>query len=103
MVTTSIHFYVKILGQHEIVTIHNPSNLNISTSDLSKSRKSAVGFYLFSFYPALRLSRGRAFLGTVLLPNLDLNMGNNSFTATSAFQVGFNTAVLLMTAHESQG
>ena len=91
------------MSQQEIVTIHNPSNLNLSTSDLSKSSKLVVGFYLFSLYPAFRLSRDGAVLGTVLLPNLDLNMGNNSFTATSAFQVGFNAAVLSLITNEVQG
>ncbi|KAF5351977.1 hypothetical protein D9756_007389 [Leucocoprinus leucothites] len=51
------------------VTIHNPSNLNLSTGDLT-----------------LQLSRDGTLLGTALLPSLDLRMGNNSITATSVFQ-----------------
>ncbi|KAF9451269.1 hypothetical protein P691DRAFT_757432 [Macrolepiota fuliginosa MF-IS2] len=51
------------------VTISNPSNLNLSTGDLT-----------------LQLSRDGVALGTALLPNLDLRMGNNSISATSAFR-----------------
>ncbi|KAJ3567055.1 hypothetical protein NP233_g6616 [Leucocoprinus birnbaumii] len=51
------------------VTIHNPSNLNLTTGDLT-----------------LQLSRDGAVLGNTVLPNLDLRMGNNSITATSAFE-----------------
>ncbi|KAF8972948.1 hypothetical protein BDZ97DRAFT_1691577 [Flammula alnicola] len=50
------------------VTIFNPSNLELSTGDLT-----------------LQLSRGGAILGTALLPNLTLNMGNNTINATSSF------------------
>ncbi|KAJ3724969.1 hypothetical protein DFJ43DRAFT_1197841 [Lentinula guzmanii] len=50
------------------VSIVNPSNLNLSTGDLT-----------------MQLTRDGALLGTALLPNLDLIMGNNSITAQSTF------------------
>ncbi|KAF8160985.1 hypothetical protein B0H34DRAFT_699004 [Crassisporium funariophilum] len=51
------------------VSIFNPSNLNLSTGDLT-----------------LQLSRDGAILGTALLPNLTLNMGNNTISSTSNFE-----------------
>ncbi|CDO73852.1 hypothetical protein BN946_scf185016.g9 [Trametes cinnabarina] len=51
------------------VSIFNPSNLQLSTGDLT-----------------LQLFRGDAVLGTTLLPNLTLNMGNNSLHAQGSFQ-----------------
>ncbi|KXN90203.1 hypothetical protein AN958_04693 [Leucoagaricus sp. SymC.cos] len=51
------------------VTIHNPSNLNLSTGDLT-----------------LQLFRDGTILGTTVLPNLDLRVGSNSLVATSAFK-----------------
>ncbi|KAJ3518119.1 hypothetical protein NLJ89_g70 [Agrocybe chaxingu] len=51
------------------VTINNPSNLVLSTGDLT-----------------LQLSRDGAILGTALLPNLTLSMGNNTVSATSNFE-----------------
>lgn len=51
------------------VSIFNPSSLNLSTGDLT-----------------LQLLRDGVVLGTVLLPNLHLQMGNNSLLATSSFQ-----------------
>ncbi|KAG1761975.1 hypothetical protein EDD22DRAFT_893760 [Suillus occidentalis] len=50
------------------VSIYNPSNLDLATGDLQ-----------------LQLQRGGAILGTALMPNLTLNMGNNSVHSTSAF------------------
>ncbi|TFK44582.1 hypothetical protein BDQ12DRAFT_661303 [Crucibulum laeve] len=50
------------------VSIFNPSNLNLATGDLT-----------------LQLVRDGVTLGTTLLPNLTLEMGNNSFAATSSF------------------
>ncbi|CAA7259257.1 unnamed protein product [Cyclocybe aegerita] len=50
------------------VTINNPSNLVLSTGDLT-----------------LQLSRDGAILGTALMPNLTLSMGNNTVNATSSF------------------
>ncbi|KAH7888371.1 hypothetical protein F5I97DRAFT_2002257 [Phlebopus sp. FC_14] len=51
------------------VSIYNPSNLELATGDLS-----------------LQLQRGGAVLGTALMPNLTLYMGNNSLSATSDFE-----------------
>ncbi|KAF9529294.1 hypothetical protein CPB83DRAFT_790385 [Crepidotus variabilis] len=51
------------------VSIYNPSNLKLSTGDLS-----------------LQLSRDGTLLGTTLMPNLTLNMGNNTVKATSNFE-----------------
>ncbi|KAI0340460.1 hypothetical protein BDW22DRAFT_1360443 [Trametopsis cervina] len=50
------------------VSIFNPSNLRLSTGDLS-----------------LQLFRGSGLLGTTLLPNLTLEMGNNSVQAQGFF------------------
>ncbi|KAF8586733.1 hypothetical protein K439DRAFT_1631457 [Ramaria rubella] len=50
------------------VSIFNPSSLNLNTGDLT-----------------LQLIRDGAILGTTLLPNLSLAMGNNTMAATSAF------------------
>ncbi|KAG2078952.1 hypothetical protein BDR04DRAFT_1124058 [Suillus decipiens] len=50
------------------VSIYNPSNLDLATDDLQ-----------------LQLQRGGAILGTALMPNLTLSMGNNSVHSTSAF------------------
>ncbi|KAL0956087.1 hypothetical protein HGRIS_002255 [Hohenbuehelia grisea] len=51
------------------VTIFNPSNLHLNTGDLN-----------------LQLFRDDVLLGTALLPNLTLAMGNNSATAISSFK-----------------
>ncbi|KAI0821788.1 hypothetical protein BC628DRAFT_1341231 [Trametes gibbosa] len=51
------------------VSIFNPSNLQLATGDL-----------------ALQLFRGDAVMGTTLLPNLTLNMGNNSLVAQGNFR-----------------
>lgn len=50
------------------VGIYNPSSLELATGDLT-----------------LQLFRETALLGTTLLPNLSLVMGNNSITASGAF------------------
>ncbi|KAG1742190.1 hypothetical protein EDB19DRAFT_1702736 [Suillus lakei] len=50
------------------VSIYNPSSLDLTTGDLQ-----------------LQLQRGGAILGTTLMPNLTLSMGNNSVHSTSAF------------------
>ncbi|KAI0643298.1 hypothetical protein C8Q79DRAFT_1012595 [Trametes meyenii] len=55
------------------VSIFNPSNLQLATGDL-----------------VLQLFRGEALMGTTLLPNLTLNMGNNSVTAQGLFQPNLN-------------
>ncbi|KAE9401586.1 hypothetical protein BT96DRAFT_918717 [Gymnopus androsaceus JB14] len=55
------------------VSIVNPSNLNLSTGDLT-----------------MQLTRDGALLGTALLPNLDLIMGNNSIQAQSTFASNSN-------------
>ncbi|PPQ99716.1 hypothetical protein CVT24_009699 [Panaeolus cyanescens] len=51
------------------VTINNPSSLELSTGDLT-----------------LQLARDGVVLGTTLLPNLTLAIGNNTIAATSAFE-----------------
>ncbi|KAI0631497.1 hypothetical protein C8Q77DRAFT_1218963 [Trametes polyzona] len=51
------------------VSIFNPSNLQLDTGDL-----------------VLQLFRDEALMGTTLMPNLTLNMGNNSVTAQGSFQ-----------------
>ncbi|KAI0354382.1 hypothetical protein OH77DRAFT_1404952 [Trametes cingulata] len=51
------------------VSIFNPSNLQLSTGDL-----------------VLQLFRDDALMGTTLMPNLTLNMGNNSVTAQGSFK-----------------
>ncbi|KAF5389363.1 hypothetical protein D9757_004389 [Collybiopsis confluens] len=55
------------------VTINNPSNLNLSTGDLT-----------------MQLKRDGATVGTALLPNLTLIMGNNSIAAQSTFASSSN-------------
>ncbi|KAF8135624.1 hypothetical protein EV363DRAFT_1429344 [Boletus edulis] len=52
-----------------VVSIINPSDLQLATGDLT-----------------LQLQRGGAVLGTALMPNLTLYMGNNSLTSTSDFE-----------------
>ncbi|KAI0370690.1 hypothetical protein BV20DRAFT_966193 [Pilatotrama ljubarskyi] len=51
------------------VSIFNPSNLQLSTGDL-----------------VLQLFREDALMGTTLMPNLTLNMGNNSVSAQGSFK-----------------
>ncbi|KAF9007982.1 hypothetical protein BDQ17DRAFT_1388900 [Cyathus striatus] len=55
------------------VSIFNPSNLNLAVGDLN-----------------LQLFRDNVNIGSVLLPNLTLAMGNNSFAATSVFPANNN-------------
>ncbi|KAJ3838704.1 hypothetical protein F5878DRAFT_725102 [Lentinula raphanica] len=55
------------------VFIVNPSNLNLSTGDLT-----------------MQLTRDSAVLGTALLPDLNLIMGNNSIVAQSTFASNSN-------------
>ncbi|KAH9083581.1 hypothetical protein EDB83DRAFT_2511885 [Lactarius deliciosus] len=50
------------------VTIDNPSNLNLGLGDL-----------------VFQLLKGNALLGTTIMPNLTLFIGNNSIAATSSF------------------
>ncbi|KAI0063538.1 hypothetical protein BV25DRAFT_1915044 [Artomyces pyxidatus] len=50
------------------VSITNPSNLDLGTGDLM-----------------FQLHRGSGMLGTTLMPNVTLHMGNNTIAATSAF------------------
>ncbi|KAH9835153.1 uncharacterized protein C8Q71DRAFT_764402 [Rhodofomes roseus] len=50
------------------VSIHNPSNLNLNTGNLT-----------------MQLYRGGGYMGTTLLPNLNLTMGDNIIQATAAF------------------
>lgn len=50
------------------VSIHNPSNLNLRTGNLT-----------------MQLYRGEDYMGTALLPNLNLTMGENSIQGTAAF------------------
>ncbi|KAI9442265.1 hypothetical protein H4582DRAFT_1809416 [Lactarius indigo] len=50
------------------VTIDNPSNLNLGLGDL-----------------VFQLFKGNALLGTTIMPNLTLLVGNNSIAATSSF------------------
>ncbi|KAG2032054.1 hypothetical protein BDR03DRAFT_1015605 [Suillus americanus] len=56
------------LGLSINVSIYNPSNLDLTTGDLQ-----------------LQLQHGGAILGTALMPNLTMSMGNNSVHSTSAF------------------
>ncbi|EGO25193.1 hypothetical protein SERLADRAFT_448192 [Serpula lacrymans var. lacrymans S7.9] len=51
------------------VSIYNPSSLDLATGDLT-----------------LQLLREGAVLGTALMPNFTLNMGNNSLTSSSNFE-----------------
>ncbi|KAI0773181.1 hypothetical protein BD413DRAFT_603560 [Trametes elegans] len=55
------------------VSIVNPSNLQLALGDLD-----------------LQLFRDGALMGTTLMPNLTLNMGNNSVTAQGRFQPNLN-------------
>ncbi|KAI0035854.1 hypothetical protein K488DRAFT_76325 [Vararia minispora EC-137] len=64
-------------------TIQNPSNLNLNTGDLS-----IVGLM---HRAVVQLFRGSDLLGTVLMPNLTLLMGNNSVAATSSFAASANS------------
>ena len=50
------------------VSIHNPSNLNLYTGNLT-----------------MQLYRGDDYMGTALLPHLNLTMGENSIQGTAAF------------------
>ncbi|EPQ57376.1 hypothetical protein GLOTRDRAFT_120580 [Gloeophyllum trabeum ATCC 11539] len=56
------------------VSIHNPSNLVLNTGDLT-----------------LQLFRDGGMVGTTLLPNLTLQMGDNNITAQGAFQPNKNS------------
>ncbi|KAF8891683.1 hypothetical protein BD779DRAFT_1661547 [Infundibulicybe gibba] len=67
------------------VSIFNPSNLNLNTGDLT-----------------LQLFRDGAILGTALLPNLTLNMGNNTVRANSSFEAN-KTPQGLQTLNEFVG
>jgi hypothetical protein len=72
-----------------LASIYNPSNLNLQTGDLSEwFFRSCVVRELMrkKFCEGLALSRSGGALGTVLLSDLKLNTGNNTFTATSDFQ-----------------
>ncbi|KAH8979124.1 hypothetical protein EDB92DRAFT_1821158 [Lactarius akahatsu] len=57
------------------VTIDNPSNLNLGLGDLVSVITDVV----------FQLLKGNALLGTTIMPNLTLFIGNNSIPATSAF------------------
>jgi len=78
-------------GAHsKLVSIFNPSSLDLATGDLSKLHLELAHFtrrsHLFSLL-ALQLFREGVALGTALLPNLTLVRGNNTFRATSIFEV----------------
>ncbi|KAJ3850500.1 hypothetical protein EV368DRAFT_84496 [Lentinula lateritia] len=76
---TAIHAVDVVGGTSEGITLNinvsivNPSNLNLSTGDLT-----------------MQLTRDGALLGTALLPNLNLTMGNNSILAQSTFDSNNN-------------
>ncbi|KAF8828949.1 hypothetical protein HHX47_DHR3000558 [Lentinula edodes] len=76
---TAIHEVDVVGGTTEGITLNinvsivNPSNLNLSTGDLT-----------------MQLTRDGALLGTALLPNLNLTMGNNSILAQSTFDSNNN-------------
>ncbi|KAF9071074.1 hypothetical protein BDP27DRAFT_1419362 [Rhodocollybia butyracea] len=76
---TTIHNVDVVGGTTEGITLNisvsivNPSNLNLSTGDLT-----------------MQLIRDGATLGTALLPNLNLIMGNNSIMAQSTFASNSN-------------
>ncbi|KAJ4494066.1 hypothetical protein C8J55DRAFT_533507 [Lentinula edodes] len=76
---TAIHAVDVVGGTTEGITLNinvsivNPSNLNLSTGDLT-----------------MQLTRDGALLGTALLPNLNLTMGNNSILAQSTFDSNNN-------------
>ncbi|TFK75313.1 hypothetical protein BDN72DRAFT_885777, partial [Pluteus cervinus] len=57
------------------VSIYNPSNLHLAVGDLT-----------------LQLLRDSSVLGTALLPNLTLEMGNNTIKATSLFEANNSPA-----------
>ena len=42
---------------------------------------------VFMIHIAFQMLRGGAILGTTVMPNLFLNIGNNSITASSSFNV----------------
>jgi hypothetical protein len=71
------------------VSIYNPSNLDLATGDLRLfSQLIAVPFEIDVLLVAeLQLQRSGAIVGTALMPNLTLNMGNNTILSTSAFDV----------------
>lgn len=72
-----------------VVSIFNPSNLQLATGDLgmyiSAAQLTAPTMLLICPI-ALQLFRGDAVMGTTLLPNLTLNMGNNSLVAQGNFR-----------------
>jgi Protein of unknown function (DUF3712) len=57
------------------VSIYNPSNLILNTGDL-----------------VMQLYRDGGYIGTTLLPNLALKMGNNTIKAIGTFQPNANSA-----------
>ena len=77
------------------VAIFNPSNLNLSTGDLSKSYLSRRMLINLHSKKALQLFRDDAVLGTALLPNLTLNIGNNIVNSTSNFEVPYLASIVL--------
>jgi hypothetical protein len=71
------------------VTITNPSNLDLTMGDLGRlclsSGSSAAETRLFD--AVFQLFKGKSLLGTTLMPNLTLHIGNNSVAANTTFSV----------------
>ena len=74
--------------------IVNPSNLQLETGDLSECTARCGMVFVWGeqkliwVHAVLELFREGALMGTTLLPNLTLQMGNNSLTAQGNFTVG---------------
>jgi hypothetical protein len=68
------------------VAIFNPSNLKLALGDLSPFSLTAVRSHTYTS-TALQLVRDDAILGTAVMSNLVLNMGNNTVQTSSNFQV----------------
>ena len=66
--------------------------MNLKVGDLSKWLEDtllviSIQYVVLVLLPALQLFRNGGLLGTTLLPNLALDIGNNSLKAVGNFQV----------------
>jgi hypothetical protein len=89
MVFALVRPYRATLVEPVLVNIFNPSSLKLYLGDLSmlstslSSSESAV----FMIHIAFQMLSGGAILGTTVMPNLFLDIGNNIITASSSFNV----------------
>lgn len=69
------------------VTIDNPSSLNLGVGDLGTPYTQSVHTVEDLFDPDFQLLKDGSLLGTTLMPNLTLLMGNNSVATHTNFSV----------------